>query len=100
MTTPDILAVLTHTLTRKQLAERLETNTREVELGILQARLEGAAIVSDSHGYRLSTDPSEVYHCARRLRVRAIHQLLTARALRRTARRMEGIEQRTLGLVA
>lgn len=75
-------------LTKKALAEAAGVSTREVEALIQQYRLEGWPILSDSDGYRLSNDPAEVLACSQRLRRRAIHQLLTSRALRRTARRM------------
>ena len=75
-------------LTKRALAEAAGCSTRDIELAIHQARLDGFPIISDSDGYRLSNDPSEVLACSKRLRARAIHQLLTSRALRRTSRRM------------
>jgi cell division septum initiation protein DivIVA len=92
-----ILAALSTTpITKKALAEKLATSSREVELMIHAARLEGAPICSDDRGYWLGT-AAEVAECARRLRSRYINQALTARALRRAAARMERqLEQETL----
>jgi biotin operon repressor len=73
--------------TKRQLAEKAGITQREVELLIQQARLEGAPICSNADGYWLGT-AAEVEECARRLRSRYIHQAITARALRRTARRL------------
>jgi biotin operon repressor len=72
--------------TKRELASKMGCTTRDVELHIQAARLEGAPIVSNGDGYWLGT-PQEVADCARRLRRRAITQLLTARALRRAASR-------------
>ena len=72
-------------LTKKALAEKLGTNTREVELLIQAARLEGAPILSGPDGYWISRDPQEIRKCAERLRERAITQMGTARALYRAA---------------
>lgn len=89
-----ILDVLTREpQTKRVLAEKLGWTTRDVELAIQQARLDGAPICSTTDGYWLGT-PEEVAACARRLRHRAITQLLTARALRRAAQP----RQWTLGL--
>lgn len=75
--------------TKRDLAEAAGMSTREVELEIQRLRLEGHAILSDSAGYWLSDNPREVRECAERLRRRYIHQAITARALRSTARRLE-----------
>ena len=69
--------------------------TRTVELEIQHLRLEGHPICSDENGYWLGT-VEEVEACARRLRSRYINQAMTARALRKTARRMAGYQQREL----
>src|SRR5688572_14557323 len=74
--------------TKRVLAERAGTTSREVELAINALRLAGWPILSDSDGYRLSQDPQEVLACSQRLRRRAVNQYRTARALRSTARRM------------
>lgn len=76
-------------MTKKALAEAARTTTREVELQINAARLEGAPILSDADGYRISHDPQEVRACAERLRSRALTQLATAAALLDTAERLE-----------
>ena len=84
-----MIDILTDTpQTKRELAEKSGHSVRDVELLIHAARLEGVPILSDGDGYRLSHDPAEVLACSQRLRRRAIHQLLTSRALRRTARRM------------
>lgn len=74
--------------TKKVLAERLHTTTREIELMVNQARLEGAPILSGPDGYWLSRDPQEIRKCAERLRERAITQMGTARALYRAAEKL------------
>lgn len=82
--------------TKKVLAERSGYNEREVELLINVARLDGVPIVSNGDGYKLAQSPAELRECADRLQRRVVSQYLTLRALRRTARRLEGIAQRTL----
>ena len=57
----------------------------------------GGDIVSSGNGYRYAETAEEMQDCARRLRERAIHQLLTARALRRAAREWQTVEM-VLGL--
>ena len=74
-----------HPVTMKVLCERTGWPEREVQAAIQQARLEGAPIISDGDGYRLSQDPAEVRACARRLRSRALNQMATAAALDRAA---------------
>ena len=80
--------------TKRVIAEKLGCSVREAELEINAARLAGAAILSGSDGYRLAQSVAEVEECYRRLRTRAIHQLVTARALRTTARKMARSEHR------
>lgn len=75
-------------LTKRALAEAAGCSTRDVELAIHQARLDGFPVISDSDGYRLSNDPIEVRACADRLMARLVNQAKTVRSLRRTARRM------------
>lgn len=76
-------------LTKRILAEKAGTTQREVEAFIQDARLKGSPILSDSDGYRLCYDPSELRRCAERLRSRAMTQLSTAAALNDTADRLE-----------
>jgi biotin operon repressor len=83
--------------TKRELAEKVGLPTREVEALIQSYRLDGVWIVSDSRGYRYAATVEEMQDCARRLRERAIHQLLTARALRRSARDFKTVEM-VLGL--
>jgi hypothetical protein len=71
---------------------------RAVEQAVQALRLQGEPLVSDGDGIRYSTDSAEVKACADALRRRFIHQALTARALRRTARRMESARELVLGL--
>lgn len=86
----DLLDALTTTpLTKRALASKMGCTTREVEIEVQEARLEGAPILSGPDGYWLTTDPQEVAACASRLRSRAVNQLVTSRALRKTARRLE-----------
>jgi biotin operon repressor len=75
--------------TKKALAERMGIPARDVEEAVRLARLDGAPILSDGDGYRLAADPAELEAQARRLRIRAAHQFVTARAVRRSARRMQ-----------
>jgi biotin operon repressor len=84
-----ILEALTNIPQNKRvLAEKLRTTTREVELAIQAARLEGHAILSNSGGYYLSTDPEEIRRCAERLRNRSLTQMKTASALWKSADKM------------
>lgn len=80
--------------TKRVLASKLGTTTREVELAVNAARLDGLPVISSGDGYRLGASAAEVDACALRLRRRAINQLLTSRALRNTARRMAAKEHR------
>lgn len=78
--------------TKRELAIASGYSTRDVELLIQGARLDGVPICSDSRGYFLAADATEAAQCAAALRRRAITQLLTARAMRRAARRMAAEE--------
>jgi hypothetical protein len=84
-------------LTWKQepLASTLDLDVRTVQRALQELRLGGSPIVSDGDGVRLATDPAEVRACAKALQRRAVHQMLTARAMRHTAVRMAPL---TLGL--
>jgi len=87
----DALAFTGHTMRQRDLAYALwglDGSIRRVQSACQEARLAGWPIVSDGDGMRLEDDPAAVAMCALALRSRAIHQLLTARALRRTASRM------------
>ena len=89
-------ALSTSPQTKRALAAKLGCEPREVEALVQSYRLAGAAILSDGDGYRLGASAAEVDACAQRLRRRAIHQLVTARALRATARRMAVQEAKPL----
>lgn len=67
---------------------------RTVEGAIQSLRLSGSPILSGSYGVRLARSADELAACVAALRRRAIHQMLTARALRRTAARMRAAEER------
>ena len=92
-----VLPWLTHRpQTKRELSERMGIPARDVEEMVRLARLEGAAIVSDGDGYRLAASSKELDTQARRLRIRAAHQFLTARAVRQAARRMKEAEDAAL----
>jgi biotin operon repressor len=78
------------------LQEQLGVSRRAVEKAIESMRLEGVPVCTGSEGAWLSTDARELYAHAARLRSRAIHVLLGARALRATARRHEKVRQTTI----
>lgn len=82
--------------TKRLLAEKSGYDVREVETLIQMARIDGVPIVSDSDGYRLATSPEELRECADALARRLVSQYRTVRALRKTARRLEGIVQERL----
>jgi hypothetical protein len=87
----DALAHAGHPMRQPDLAMALwgaEGSVRRVQAACQEARLAGWPIVSSDTGVRLETIPAAVAECAAALRRRAITQLLTARALRRTAARM------------
>jgi len=87
----DALAFTGHTMRQRDLAYALwglDGSIRRVQSACQEARLAGWPIVSDGDGMRLEDDPSAVAMCALALRRRAITQLWTSRALRRTAARM------------
>ena len=75
--------------TKRELAARMGIPVRSVEEAIQSERLAGAPILSDADGYRVAMEPDELEAQARRLRIRAAHQFLTARAVRTTAKRMK-----------
>ena len=93
-------ALSTNPQTKRVLAAKLGCEQRDVEALVQSYRLDGAAILSDGDGYRLGASAAEVDVCAQRLRRRAIHQLVTARALRATARRWQARTALTLWDVA
>src|SRR5687767_4953880 len=71
---------------------------REVEACVQEARLAGYPICSSSKGLWRAQDAQEAASMGERLRICAIHQLLTARAMRRSARRMAAAEAEQLPL--
>jgi len=93
----DVLAMLKRgPLTLAELAQANHLPRRAVEEAVQALRLAGEPIVSDGNGIRYSTDAAEVAACAKALRRRYISQAITARALRRTARRLESAGELTL----
>ena len=91
MTIADYLSRIPRT--KRDIALLAGIAVRDVEALVQQARLEGTAICSDASGYWLSADPAEVRECALALRRRLAHQAITARAMLRTARRMESARE-------
>ena len=79
-----------------ELAEDMGVPRRVIEQSIESLRKDGVPIVTGSDGVWLSTDSRELADAAERLRSRALHILLGARALRRTARRFERVQQTEL----
>jgi predicted DNA-binding transcriptional regulator YafY len=82
--------------TKRELAERMGVTTRTVEVMVQVERLAGAPIVSDTDGYRVALDSADMRDQYRRMRSRYVHQALTARAVNRTADRMEAAEAAAL----
>jgi len=78
------------------IAEDMGISRRAVEKAVESMRLAGVPVVTGSDGAWLSVDPQELADAAERLRSRALHILLGARALRATARRHAKVQQ--LGL--
>ena len=82
------------------LTERTGMVRRELEEAVRLARLDGEPIISGDKGLWLAESAAEALEMAERLRGRALNQLLTSRAMRATGRRMQDVQQTTLGLVA
>ncbi len=74
---------------------------RSVEAAVQELRLAGVPIVSGDGGVRIAETAAEVEDCVKRLQARAVTQLSTVRALRRTSQRMRvaeaGMTQPALG---
>jgi len=68
------------------IAESAGCARREVEKAAELLRADGAPLCSGAEGLWLSDSPEELLAQVDALRRRAIHQLVNARALRRTAR--------------
>jgi len=81
-----------------ELAESLSLPRRVIEEAVQQSRLDGIPIVSGSEGLWIAASATEAREASEALRRRAITQLLTARALRRSAERMEAPGQIPLPL--
>jgi biotin operon repressor len=82
--------------TKRELADRMGTSTRQVEAVVQIERLSGAPIVSDEDGYRLASGSADMLDQYRRMRSRYVTQAVTARAVLRTARRMQDAEAAAL----
>jgi biotin operon repressor len=83
-------------LTLAVLSEKCGLPRRAVEEELQRLRLAGVPVVTSSDGAWVSEDPEVVRECAARLRSRLINQAKTARALLRTARRLEDRNARPL----
>jgi hypothetical protein len=83
-------------VTLNSLASTFSVDRRIIEEEVQRLRLEGSPIITDGDGARWSYDPAELRECAARLRSRLINQAKTARALLRTARRLEDRNARPL----
>ena len=79
-----------HARTIGELAEVLYVPRRTIEEAVQSARLDGVPIVSGSEGLWIASTPQEARTAALALRRRAITQLVTSRALRRTGDAMQG----------
>jgi biotin operon repressor len=81
--------------TQTDIARACDIPVRTVQEIIQTLRLEGVPIISVGwRGMRLARNADEALACAKALRSRAITQLLTARAQRRTAIAMQKAENR------
>lgn len=75
-------------VTQADMAFVLDLSIRSIQAACEELRRTGYPVLSSGDGVRLAQTAKEALGCAAALRSRAIHQLLTARALRATARRM------------
>jgi hypothetical protein len=82
--------------TKRELAERMGIPVRLVEILVQGGRVEGEPIVSDGDGYRLAVGAADMLDQYRRMRRRYVTQAVTARAVLRTARRMQQVEDAAL----
>jgi biotin operon repressor len=84
-----VLRLLTNAdTTQADMAFVLGLSIRQVQSALQQLRLAGHPILSNGDGIRLAQTADEALACAAALRKRALHQWVTARALRRTGRAM------------
>ena len=72
----------------------LDLSIRKVQSAIVELRLAGFPVFTDTDGVRLAQTADEARACADALRRRIAHQYLTFRALRSTARAMHLAENR------
>lgn len=109
--TDDTAAVLAHlrpgiqtAVTMRDLSAWTNLPRRTVESAVQTLRLEGFPVCTSTGepvaGVYLASTPDELRACYEALRRRALTQLVTARALRRSLRAMESVDQPSLGLVA
>jgi biotin operon repressor len=85
-----VLRLLTNaSVTQANMAFVLDLSIRAVQAACEELRRTGYPVLSSGDGVRLAQRSEEALSCAAALRSRAIHQFLTARALRRTATRMK-----------
>ena len=65
-------------ITSSEISNRLGISGAEVRKQVNQLRTNGTAIASDSHGYYLASDPSDLNHTIASFNSR-IHQMIKAR---------------------
>jgi len=96
-----LAALRSRPLTKEALSRATLISERHVERVISHIRREGIALIaSGTDGYWLPATLAEAAADIERLRVRALHQLLTVRGQRRLLRRMEAAESLTLWRMA
>ena len=88
-----VLSLLNNaSVTQADMAFVLGLTIRQVQSACEELRRAGQPVISSADGVGLARTADEALACAAGLRKRAITQLLTARALRRTGRRMKESE--------
>lgn len=73
-----------------------DVSRREVEKAVELARVEGLPICSGPRGVWVTSDADELLENYRRLRRRALRQLVNLRQMQRTAAALRGVEQTSL----
>lgn len=66
-------------ITSTEISQRLGISGAEVRKQVNQLRCDGTAIASDSHGYYLATEPTDLDHTIASFNSR-IHQMIKARS--------------------
>jgi thiamine pyrophosphate-dependent acetolactate synthase large subunit-like protein len=78
--------------TQTDIARACDMDLRAVQAACEELRRAGHPVISSGAGMRLAQTSAEALSCAAALRRRAVTQLLTSRALRRTGQRMKEAE--------